>query len=158
MVISMMEIGMMTRHRVQEHIIIIMELNILANGSMISSMDMEYKHGLTVQSTKVSTIWGKKMEKENIHGKMGAIMMAVGWIIKLQEREFMYGLMEEDMKEIGSIIRCMDMAAINGRMEGNMKENINMIRNMALVVTLGLMVENIMVNGPIANVTEEEKL
>jgi len=40
----------------------LMELNIMVSGRMISSMDLELRAGLMVQSTRVIILKGRKMD------------------------------------------------------------------------------------------------
>lgn len=49
---------------------------------MTSSTDMESKFGLIIVGTKATMTWGKRAEKESIHGEMGATMMGIGSTIK----------------------------------------------------------------------------
>ena len=100
-------------------------------------------------------IWGEKVAEGNTLGKMEAVMMEIGWIIKLQEEEFTFGQMEEDTKEIGITIRCMVQVVINGKMAENMKDNTGKIRNTELDAILGLMVVDTMANGQIVKDMEE---
>lgn len=76
MVIFIKENGEKIWQMVKVHLWIPQELNILENGLMINSMDMVKKAGIMVkQGTQVNFIKEKRMERENLSGKMEAITM-----------------------------------------------------------------------------------
>ena len=64
----MREIGRMTKQMVMDFISMPMELNILENGRMICSMDMDRRPGLMVQSMKESIGKVASMVKVNTLG------------------------------------------------------------------------------------------
>lgn len=68
----------MTKPQERELIVITTVPNIKGSGLMTSNTDMEFKYGSTAVIMKGITIWGRKVEKENTHGKMEAIMMEIG--------------------------------------------------------------------------------
>lgn len=78
----MMGNGSMIKLQVKDHIITTMELSIKASGLTISNMAMEHKFGLMEVGMKEIMIWEKRVERVNMFGKMGAIMMVIGLIIK----------------------------------------------------------------------------
>lgn len=49
---------------------------------MISNMGMEFKSGLMVADMRAIMIWVKKVEGENMFGRMAVTMMETGWIIE----------------------------------------------------------------------------
>ena len=49
---------------------------------MISSMAMVLRHGSMAQNIKATMIWEGKAAGENTPGKMAAVMMEIGSIIK----------------------------------------------------------------------------
>jgi len=120
-----------------------MEQPIREIGSRINNMDMGRKHGLTVQDTKESIIWGKSTGKESFTGQMRVSMKGSSITITFMEKECIRGRMEESMMVSGKIIRWMDMAFSRGRIEEDMKVTMWMIRSMVLESLSGLMRESI---------------
>lgn len=45
---------------------------------MTNNMVMVWRHGLMAVDTKAITIWGRKVEKENMFGKMEVITKEIG--------------------------------------------------------------------------------
>ncbi len=97
----MKEIGDKIKLVVMGFIYITMVLDTKVTGSMIISMDMVFKLGLTIVNTKECIIKEKNMDKENMFGKMEVIIKEIGRIIKLQDMVFTFGLMEENTKVTG---------------------------------------------------------
>lgn len=78
-----------------------MELFMWANGLMMNNMDLEKRHGETVQTTKESTKTGKNMVKELSNGQMVANMLANSKIISKMEKGSTLGKMEESTMDNG---------------------------------------------------------
>lgn len=155
MVIFMTVTGNKIKLLVMESTSTIMGQDTKVNGSMTINTDMVFKLGLMVASMKVTIKKERKMDKENILGKMEAFIKETGLIIKLRAMVNMSGLMEELILEIGSIIKCMEEVLTHGKMEESMKESINSIRNMDSVLILGRMEGSMWESGRTVSAMEE---
>ena len=99
----------------------------------------------------------KKMDKENIHGKIQVITMGLGLITKSLVKVFMYGLTAEPTRANGSITKCTAEDNTPGKMEENIKDSINLIKNMDLEHIFGKTAGNISDSGKIVKDTAEVK-
>lgn len=82
MVTYMRANGKMIRLLARAYTNIIMEQNIKDNGTMIISMALESKLGLTAADTKETTMKERKMDKVSIPGRTVAIIKVSGKITK----------------------------------------------------------------------------
>ncbi len=101
MVIFMMEIGGRTRRLDMGRTFTIMARGMKVNGSTITSMVLESRLGLMAVNMRETTNRARRMERENIHGKMAVIIPEIGLITKSLGMGFTYGRMEERTKETG---------------------------------------------------------
>ena len=77
-------------------------------GLMISSMDMVWRVGLTVPSTRVSIEMAKKMASGNLPLQMEVSMKVSLEQMKYVGKESISGQMASSMKAPGRTTRCMD--------------------------------------------------
>ena len=127
-----------------ENLIKLMGIYMKENGKMINKKEKGKKYGPMVQFMKGNFITELKMEKENLLGERGVVLMKVNFlIIKYLEKEYSFLVIKESMKVVGKIIKWMDLESLNGLMEENMKENIKMIKKKDMVFIVGLMEEYI---------------
>jgi hypothetical protein len=126
-----------------------MALFIQESGKVMHDMDMVYKSGLMVPSTKVIGKMEKQMVKENSFMSMEIFMKVNGVMIKQVDMEFTYIIMVPNMKVNGLTIISMDRGSKAGSMEVNMKEDIKKEKRMGMENMSGEMQVIMMVNGPI---------
>jgi hypothetical protein len=114
----------MIKHKVKEYTGIRMELHILGNGMMISSMVTVMKNGLMMQNIK--DISHKVLNKamELFYGLTVVVTMANSNRITSKVLVVIYGLIKESMKAFGKIIKCMVEEFLHGQMVEDMKANI----------------------------------
>ncbi len=129
--------------------------NIMGNGIVISSMDLEKSCGRMGLFLKVFISMDLNMDWGIMYGLIRVNMLEIGTIIKLKDMAHIVGQMGGSMKGIGKIRKCMGKGYIRGRMEEGMKEIIFRIRNMGLEFILGLMADLIMECGKMEFRTEE---
>ena len=140
-----------------ENLIKLMGIYMKENGKMINKKEKGKKYGPMVQFMKGNFIKELKMEKGNLLGERGAVLMKVNFlIIKYLEKEYSFLVIKESMKVVGKIIKWMDLESLNGLMEENMKENIKMIKKKDMVFIVGLMEEYIKEIGKMEDKMEKE--
>ena len=140
-----------------ENLIKLMGIYMKENGKMINKKEKGKKYGPMVQFMKDNFIKELKMEKGNLLGERGAVLMKVNFIIiKYLEKEYSFLVIKESMKVVGKIIKWMDLESLNGLMEENMKGNIKMIKKKDMVFIVGLMEEYIKEIGKMEDKMEKE--
>ncbi len=78
----MKETGKTIRLLDMEPIFILMEQNMKASGKTIINMEKAFKLGLMEVSMMAITHKGRRVDRENIHGEMEAIISVHGRIIR----------------------------------------------------------------------------
>jgi len=147
----------MVKLKDMENLIKLMGIYMKENGKMINKKEKGKKYGPMVQFMKGNFIKELKMEKENLLGERGVVLMKVNFlIIKYLEKEYSFLVIKESMKVVGKIIKWMDLESLNGLMEENMKENIKMIKKKDMVFIVGLMEEYIKEIGKMEDKMEKE--
>ena len=140
-----------------ENLIKLMGIYMKENGKMINKKEKGKKYGPMAQFMKGNFITELKMEKENLLGERGVVLMKVNFlIIKYLEKEYSFLVIKESMKVVGKIVKWMDLESLNGLMEENMKENIKMIKKKDMVFIVGLMEEYIKEIGEMEDKMEKE--
>lgn len=95
----------------------------------------------------------RKMEKENIRGKMEVTTLETGLIIRSLDLGCTYGPTVGHTKVIGSITKCTAEVPTLGKTVENIRANISLIKSMDLVHILGKTVGNMSESGKIASAT-----
>lgn len=142
MVITMKEIGAITKHVVMDFIFMKMETNMRGNGKMMSSMGMEKNDGQTGLVIKVLTTKVQNTEQDFINGLTDRNITVIGTTMLLKEQGFILGQMDVNIEVNGRTLICMVLDHINGLTEEYLLENMIMIRNMVMGFTLGQMIES----------------
>jgi len=85
-------------------IIILMEVNTLAIGIRINSMDLEKKNGMMEAIIKDFIKMLQKKDKVNIYGQMVIDILESGIIICSTEKAFLFGMIKDNILVNGKII------------------------------------------------------
>ena len=83
--------GEKIRLMVMVYILIVMELNMKGTGKTTYSMDLVLNSGLTIQSMREITLWGRSMAKAHTNGVMGLNILESGKKIKFMEEVLTFG-------------------------------------------------------------------
>ena len=84
---------------------LLMGENILDRGRMISSMALEQKYGLILQSMKVALKMGKDIILVHSILLMEANILVNFIKIKYKGKEFINGMMDEDLMDFGLVVK-----------------------------------------------------
>ena len=103
-VISMKENLWMIWLKDSGSIIILMEVNTLAIGIRINSMDLEKKNGMMEAIIKDFIKMLQKKDKVNIYGQMVIDILESGIIICSTEKAFLFGMIKDNILVNGKII------------------------------------------------------
>jgi hypothetical protein len=106
---------------------------------MESSMGMQLRAGLTVQSTRESLTTGERAAREDMCLAMQIDMWVIGWTTSSQGTEPISIRMEECIWETGRETRCMERESTNLMTAGSTLEAILMTRKMDSEFTFSLM-------------------
>ena len=103
---------------------------IKVTGNKIHRTGRELKFGQIKANLKEILKKGENMEKGNINGQMGVLLMGIGLMVKLMGRGSSFGQMGSPTKGAGETAKCMDMADMLGKMEEFMRVCIRTIKSM----------------------------
>jgi hypothetical protein len=114
-------------------------------------MEMDMKHGLMVQATRVPIKMVKSMDKVFLLGQTDPLTTAVLWTTILKVTVFTIGKMVEFSKVNGLTIKCMELESLIGQMVEDMKVSTKMTRKKGRVYSSGQMDVNMTGNGLTVN-------